>query len=165
MNSRRIWVLVSLLIVFFCRMLETHIHRSMGNTEHTHRHRVPCAAAWWLSGLPGTAHHCAPNHYPWWRTLSTDTARHSCEIWDYCQIKGCSVPQPSGISDCFERAAEQCWTEFPETKICPGLEMLEQGWRNPSSQHNNALTARISDNTLFLPSSLIYLLQAAIVRN
>lgn len=35
--------------------------------------------------------------------------------------------------------------------------MLEQGWRNPSSQHNNALTARISDNTLFSPQvSFIY---------
>lgn len=170
MSSWRIWVLFSLLIMFFCRMLET----CMGNTERAHTHRdTECLVLLWggcqdsqtMSGLPDIVHHCALSRYLWCRTVSTDTAMHSCETWECCHIKGCPVPQPSGISDCFERAAEQCWTEFPETQICPGLKMLEQGWRNPSSQHNNALTARISDNTLFLPSSFIYLLQAAIVRS
>lgn len=165
MSNRVIWVLFSFFMVFFCSLLETCILRSMENMEHTHRHRMPCAAAWWLSGLPDTVHPCAPSCCLWCRTVSTDTAMHSCEIWQCCQIKGGPVPQPSKISDCFERAAEQCWTEFPETQICLSLEILQQGQRNPSYHHNNDLTARISDNTLFSPSSFIYLSQAAIVRS
>lgn len=164
MSSREIWVLFSLLMVVFCSLLETRVLRSVENVAHTHTDQSAWCCWWWLSGLPGTVHHYALSRYLWCRTVSTDTAMHSCEIWECSQIKGCPVPQPSGISDCFERAAEQCWTEFPETQICPSPQILEQGGRNPSSQHNNAPTARISDNTLFFSSSFIYLSQAAIVK-
>lgn len=90
MSSWRIWVLFSLLSVVFCGMLETC--GKYGVRTHAHRHRVPCAAVRWLSGLPDIVHHCALSHYLWCRTVSTDTAMHSCEIWECSQIKGCLSP-------------------------------------------------------------------------
>lgn len=161
MNSGRIWVLFSLLIMFFCSLLETCTCRSIGNMEHTHTQSALCCCV--VAVRPPSR--CAPLCSELLSLMPNCKHRYS-HAWlgDMEVLSGQRVSCPPGRLELVIVLKEQCWTEFPETHVCPSLEILEQGWRNPSSQHNNALTARISDNTLFSPSSFVYLSQAAIVR-